>query len=143
MFEQAEVRYVFDEARALIAIKEAVRVRDVAGAAKADAIIEIGKLFIAARKQWPGERNKNGTEAYSPRFLAFIEKAGLALSTAQGYMVYARKPASLEAARAGHSNRATILRARVLREIHAALLEGTKEEVIAAIEEMLNEKANS
>lgn len=132
----AEVWQAFDEEAALARVKELIGRRDDAQGEKQDAILKIGQEFIEMRRRFPGEMVK-GMERYSPRFLAFIEKTGLVKETARHYMCYARDPKKLELHRARDrgtkATYATRGRTKVLAEIRDALLDSTREEVLAAI----------
>lgn len=142
----AIVQAAFDEARALVEIKAAVERRNTAKGEFKHAVLVIGQRLVEARRAMPDVVGVRGarTGAYSPAFLAFIEKCGLARSTAQNYMGYVRDPRRLERARA-QTNGTTVRagwRRKTLTEVQALLAEApdlaTASRIIA---EELNELA--
>ena len=149
----AIVVQAFDEARALEEIKAAVERRDEAKGEFKGAVLVIGQTLIEARRAMPGTALPNGMEKYSPAFLAFIEKCGLARITAIGYMGFARNPARYTAKVAGGKALKKALRAargadyyprrRILAEVSALLAEAPDLETARrVITEELNELAS-
>ena len=88
----AEVQQAFDEERALAEIREQMVRKGAAKGEFQDAILPIGRQFIAARRAMPDVAGVSGRLTYGPAFLAFIEKSGLGRRTACIYMTYARNP---------------------------------------------------
>lgn len=125
----AIIQAAFDEARALAECRELIARRDEAKGEHKGATLLLGQMLIAARKAMPGVLRPNGQEAYSDRFKAFVEKAGITLGTAQVYMTYARKPARLEKVKAysvayeSTYKRAAARRAKILKEVAQLLAE--------------------
>jgi hypothetical protein len=95
----AYVVQAFDEAKAVAECRALIERRDEAKGEFKDAILELGQKLIEARRAMPGVKGK-GKEVYSPAFLAFVEKCGLAKDSAGIYMGYARDPRRLEKNRA-------------------------------------------
>lgn len=93
----AVVQAAFDEARALAECRELIARRDEAKGEFKDAVALLGQKLIEARRAMPGVMGPFNKESFSPGFLAFVEKTGLALSTAKSYMVFARDPKKREA----------------------------------------------
>lgn len=139
-----EVRPAFDEERAVAEIREQVARKQDARGEYRSAVLEIGAQLLAARRAMPDvPKLRAGGTQYSPQFLAFIEKTGLGVSTAQIYMGYARNPASFEAYRQRdkrYGGSGYYVRRKALTEIRDALLNASKEEVLAAINEELAKK---
>lgn len=135
----AYVQAAFDEEQAAARVKEATARRDDARADYKDAILEIGRILVEARRAMPDVPGVTGRGAFSPQFLAFVAKCGLAKQTARLYMGYARNPKILEAQRRrGRIRR--VPRPKVLAEILEMLREaGSVEEAIAVIEGELSE----
>lgn len=142
----AVVQAAFDEERALAKVQEAIGRRDDAKGEYQDAILEIGRTLAEARRAMPGPII-GGVESYGPRFLAFIEKCGLAKHTAKTYMSYARDPQRLFAKRErntvrGRNQTAQYARRKTLEEIVDMLRAADSiEQAIETIQGELNEAA--
>src|SRR5438270_13770063 len=119
MFEQVEVRQLFDEARSLAACRVLIEQRDTAKGEYIDAVLALGHQLIQVRRAVPGASVRPGQESYSPTFLAFIEKLGIHRATATRYMSQARDPRKLDARRKAGStrNRLIVARANILKEM--------------------------
>jgi len=136
----ALVQAAFDEARALAECKELIERRDDAQGEVKEAFLLLGQKLIQARRAMPGTMKPNGTEKYSPTFLAFIDKVGLTLATARRYMSFARDPKRLEANRAHARKRGSERRVRVLKEVVELLAQAPDLETARrVIQEELNE----
>lgn len=85
----AIVQAAFDEARIVAECRALIVRRDEAKGEFKSVIIALGQKFLEARRAMCGAGH------YTPAFIAFIEKCGLAKRTVEGYMSYARKPERL------------------------------------------------
>jgi hypothetical protein len=115
MTPSAYVQAAFDEARALAECKALLERRDEAKGEFKDAVLLLGQKLTEARRAMPGVIGPGGHEKYSPAFRSFIGQLGLALTTAKGYISFARNPARLAASRKRHYS--GMRRVRVLKEV--------------------------
>jgi hypothetical protein len=137
--QAAEVRYVFDEEKALAECKELIARRDEAKGEFKDTIVEIGKRLLEARRAWPDERLPQGGVGYSKQLRTFIAKLGIEHNTGKRYMSYARDPSRLAENRRAVKRYAKS-RVVALREMLTAYDGGaTPEEIFTAIREELKE----
>jgi hypothetical protein len=138
----AYVVQAFDEAKAVAECRALVERRDEAKGEFRIATLVLGQKLIEARRAMPGVVTTFGNETYSPAFLAFVEKCGLAKCTALQYMSYARNPARMmeHSKRASHARRVARTRHKTLTEVRELLQQAPDvATALRVIEEELNE----
>lgn len=134
---------MFDRAGSIETIRAIRASRYQLGPEREHAVLRMSKIFAEARKAMPSNEFASRGERYSADLLLFAKDAGVSPATLRTYLMYARHPEKIQESRVARRESnldvygkggGRTMRYKVLLELRAALLKGTRETVLETIE---------